>query len=145
FIFKRAGVGVQLGRLSMTAGVLQFTYGAGFFVNPTNVFTPKNPLDPRREVDGVPAAKLDLGLVQSEALTLTLEAAVAARPVPNDVLGRYAGSVGVSGMAQLRADTLFASLTAIGIRQSPNDLGYDSNAFGGIVSTTPLGLTLSAE
>jgi hypothetical protein len=145
FIFKKAALGVQTGRVSLQVGVLQFTYGAGFFINPTNPFTPKNPLDPRREVDGVPAAKLDLALVQTEPLTLTFQAAAIARNVPNDLLGQFSDKLGVSGMAQLKADTPVASLTAIGIAQSPGDLGRDTTSFGGIVSTTPFGLTLSAE
>jgi hypothetical protein len=144
-VFKKAAASVTLGPVAATAGVLQFTYGAGFFVNPTNPFTPKNPLDPRREVYGIPAAKLDLALVQDEALTLTAQIAGVASRVRNDLLGLYPDRLAAGGLAMLKADTKPISLTAIGIYQSPNEYGLDSPSFGGIVSTTPFGITASVE
>jgi hypothetical protein len=144
-VIKKAAAALTAGRVTVTAGVLQFTYGAGFFFNPTNPFTPKNPLDPRREVYGVPAAQLDLALVQEEGLTLTLQIAGVAERVRNDLIGQFGGNVGGGGLALLKADTKPVSVTAIAIYQSPNDSGLDSGSFGGIVSTTPFGITASVE
>jgi hypothetical protein len=144
-IFKKAAAGVSHGRLSLQAGVLQFTHGAGFFLNPTNVFTPKWPLDPRREVDGVPAARADLALVRREAVTVTAQAAAVAAPVRNDVLGQHDDALGFGAMAMLRADTGPVSLTAVGIYQAPDDAGRNAPAFGGTVSANPFGLTASVE
>src|SRR5262249_54951987 len=112
---------------------------------PTNPFTPKNPLDPRREVYGIPAAKLDLALVQEEGLTLTAQLAAVAAPVRNDLAAQFAGDLGYGGLAPIKADTNPVSLAAIGIYRPPNDDGNDSASFGGIVSTTPFGITASVE
>jgi hypothetical protein len=143
--FKKAAAGAQLGRLGLQAGVLQFTYGSGFFLNPTNPFTPKSPLDPRRAVDGVPAAKLDLALVQQEGLTLTAQAAAIADRVRNDVLAERDDALGFGGLALIKLDARLASLTAIGIAQAPDAFGETTLAAGGIVSANPLGLTASVE
>jgi len=145
FVFKKAAASLSAGPLAIAAGVLQFTYGAGFFINPTNPFTPKDPLDPRREVYGIPAARLDLALVSSDALTLTAQIAGVAAPVRNDLLGQFGGDLGYGGLAMLKADTKPISLTAIGIYQKPNGVGLDSPSFGGIASITPFGITVSAE
>jgi hypothetical protein len=142
---KKAAAGAQLGRFGIQAGVLQFTYGSGFFLNPTNVFTPKNPLDPRREVDGVPAAKLDLALVQSEGASLGLQLAAVGDRVRNDVLGEHADALGFGGLAMLKLDTHLVSLTGIGIARSPDGFGESSLATGGIASVNPFGLTASVE
>lgn len=145
-IFKKAAAGVQLGRVGLQAGVLQFTYGAGFFVNPTNVFTPKSPLDPRREVDGVPAVKLDLTLLQGETTTLTFQAAGIGRMVRNDLLADHGDELQLGALGILKLDTSLISLTGIGIYQNPDDLGRDDAlSFGGIASITPFGLTTSVE
>jgi hypothetical protein len=144
-IFKKAAIGLQKGRVRLSAGVLQLTHGSGFFLNPTNPFTPKDPLDPRKEVDGIPAAQLDWTPVAAEGLTLTLQLTGTAEPVRNDLLGARGGDLAFGGMAMLRADTKVLSLTAIALRQDPNTVGLDTWSFGGIASANPFGLTASVE
>ena len=144
-IFKKATAGLTAGATTLQAGVLQFTHGSGFFVNPTNPFTPKNPLDPRREVDGIPAARVDVALVRKETVTVTAQAAAVAAPVRNDVVNQHGDSLGLGGMAMLRADTGPVSVSAIGIYEAPNDIGRNAASFGGTIVTNPFGLTASVE
>jgi hypothetical protein len=144
-IFKKATAGVTRGAMTLQAGVLQFTHGSGFFVNPTNPFTPKNPLDPRREVDGIPAARLDVALLRRETVTVTAQATAVAAPVRNDVVDQHGDSLGLGGLAMLRADTGPVSVSAVGIYEAPNDIGRNAASFGGTIVTNPFGLTASVE
>lgn len=142
---KKAAAGAQLGDLRLVAGVLQLTYGAGFFLNPTNPFTPKHLLDPRREVDGIPAAQIEWTMVASEDVTLSTQLTGVSAPVKNDVSGDSWDGLAWGGSWQLKLDTQPFSLSGIVIYQQPDALGRDTLSYGGILSLAPFGITTSVE
>jgi hypothetical protein len=142
---KKAALGAQLGDLRLVGGVLQFTYGAGFFLNPTNPFTPKHVLDPRREVDGIPAAQIEWTLVASEGFNLSTQVTAVSTPVRNDVSGDGWHELAWGGFWQLKMDTEPLSLSAIAIYQQPDAIGRDAASFGGTLSFAPFGVTTSVE
>jgi hypothetical protein len=142
---KKAAAGAQVGNVRLVGGVLQLTYGAGFFLNPTNPFTPKHLLDPRREVDGVPAAQLEWTIVASEDVTLSTQVTGVATPLRNDVSGDSWHEMAWGGFWRLKLDTALLSISGIAIYQQPDALGQDVASFGGTISTAPFGITTSVE